>query len=617
LAALGDRARVGNRVSGTAKAPGRLDDTDVAERMAAEAPIVLDMSTDVEIAEITEITEVAKVADVTEITEVADANEVTEVADGSVPAVRAGRMPEWLAADALAKLLLRAVAQPRPRARKLLVRAGPITVVVGIAAFLRFWQLAAIGFNSDEAVYAGTAASIAGDQSLRSMFPVFRAHPVLFQMLVALAQYGHPPSDWISRSVPATIGVLAVIMTYLLGARLYGRRVGLIAALLIAVMPYHVVVSRQVLLDGLMTLCAVVVLYCVVRYAESGAVHWLLAAGAMMGLTILSKETSLVLLGGLYAFFALTPIIRVRIRHILLALLAMAVTAAPLPLVLSLAGRSSTGRNYLLWQAFRRSNHPILFYFDVVPSAVGPLLLVAAVAGLVWLRRENTWRERLLLCWMVVPVAFFTVWPVKGYQYLLPIAPTLAVLAGRALARLSTIPWLRRRVWLPQATVLAAVLVTAVSLAVPSWAKVDPSPTGTFLAGTGGLPGGREAGRWIRDHVPARAQLLAIGPSMANVLQFYGGHRVYALSVSANPNERNPAYVPVPNPDRALRNGDFQYIVWDSYTADRARFFADEARRLIDKYHGVAVETVTVTVRGSTGELVVQPVIVIYEVRVV
>jgi hypothetical protein len=436
-------------------------------------------------------------------------------------------------------------------------------------------------------------------------------------MLVALAQYGHAPSDWISRSVPATIGVVTVIVTYLLGARLYDRRVGLIAALLIAVMPYHVVVSRQVLLDGLMTRCAVIVLYCVVRYVESGALHWLLAAGAMMGLTILSKETSLILLGGLYAFFALTPLVRVRIKHILVALLAMALTAAPLPVVLSLAGRSSTGRNYLLWQAFRRGNHGILFYLDVVPWAVGPAVLVAALAGLVWLRRENNWRERLLLCWMVVPVAFFTLWPVKGYQYLLPIAPTLAVLAGRTLARLSTILWLRRRAWLPRTTVLVAVLVTVVSLAVPTWGKVDPSPTGTFLAGSGGLPGGREAGTWIRDHVPARAQLLAIGPSMANVLEFYGGRRVLALSVSPNPNDRNPAYVPVPNPDRALRNGDFQYIVWDSYTANRAHFFSDEARRLIEKYHGVAVETVTSTVRGSSGQLVVQPVIVIYEVRVV
>jgi hypothetical protein len=529
---------------------------------------------------------------------------------------RGPRSPDWLAADALAELVLRRVRGRRPTVSTVVRRHGPIVAVVGLAAFLRFWQLAAIGFNSDEAVYAGTAASIAGDPTMRSIFPVFRAHPVLFQTLVALTQYGHQPSDLASRSVPAAIGVATVIVTYLLGARLYDRRVGLIAALVLAVMPYHVVVSRQVLLDGLATLCATAVVYCVVRYTESAGLRWMLAAGSMMGLTILSKETSVVLLGGLYAFFALTPMVRIQIRHVILALVALVMTAAPMPVVLYLAGRGDTGRSYLLWQAFRRGNHGLLFYADVLPNAIGPLVLAVAVAGLVWLRRANTWRERLLACWIVVPLSFFTLWPVKGYQYLLPIAPAVAVLAARCLAALPTLQWLRRRAWLPRTVTVLAVLVTAVSLAVPAWARVNPAPDGTFLAGTGGLPGGREAGEWVRTNVPARAQLLAIGPSMANVLEFYGRHRVFALSVSPNPNDRNPAYVPVPNPDRSLRDGEFQYVVWDSYTANRAAFFADEALRLIARYHGVAVKTVTATVRGASGQPVVQPVIVIYEVRV-
>jgi hypothetical protein len=501
------------------------------------------------------------------------------------------------------------------RAVPLLLRVGPLTAVTGLAAFLRLWQLTAIGFNSDEAVYAGTAASIAGDQSLRTMFPVFRAHPVLFQMLLALAGHGHAPGEWAARAVPAAIGVAAVGMTYLLGNRLYGRNAGLFAALILAVMPYHVVVSRQVLLDGLMTLCATAVLYFVVRYAQSGELLWLLSAGATMGLTVLAKETSLVLLGGLYAFFALTPAVRMRLRHLALAIVALLLAVAPHPIVLSLTGRTSTGQNYLIWQMLRRANHGILFYFQVVPVSLGLAVLGAAALGLVWLRRENSWRERLLLCWLAVPVAFFTFWPVKGYQYLLPIAPAVAILAGRTLARLPGAAILARRRWLPRTAGVAAVLATVVSLAVPTWANVNPAPTGAFLAGSGGLPGGREAGEWVRRNVPLHAQLLASGPSIANVLQYYGGRRVFALSVSANPNARNPAYTPVPNPDRALRDGEFQYVVWDSYTENRARFFADQTRRLVEKYHGVAVCSITMTVRGSSGRDVVIPVIVIYEVR--
>jgi phospholipase C len=51
---------------------------------------------------------------------------------------------------------------------------------------LRLWHLNALGFNSDEAVYAGQAAAIAGDPALHGLFPVFRAHPLLFQMATSL-----------------------------------------------------------------------------------------------------------------------------------------------------------------------------------------------------------------------------------------------------------------------------------------------------------------------------------------------------------------------------------------------------------------------------------------------
>ena len=53
-------------------------------------------------------------------------------------------------------------------------------------AFLRLWQINALGYNSDEAVYAGQGAAIAADPTLKEIFPVFRAHPLLFQFIVAI-----------------------------------------------------------------------------------------------------------------------------------------------------------------------------------------------------------------------------------------------------------------------------------------------------------------------------------------------------------------------------------------------------------------------------------------------
>ncbi len=503
----------------------------------------------------------------------------------------------------------------RWRAGPRLTTVLPLGLVLALAAFLRFWQLDRVGFNSDEAVYSGTAASLAGNDALGAMFPVFRAHPLFLQILLSFGMHGGV-SDWSARAVTALIGVATVLATYALGRRLYDHRVGLLAALILAVMPYHVVVSRQVLLDGLMTLCATLVLYCVARYVESGALPWMLASCALMGATVLSKETSIVLVGGLYAFFALTPSVRLRLRHVGAGLLVMLAVIAAFPLALALSGRSGAGQHYLLWQLFRRSNHPMYVYAHVLPPVIGWLVLLLAAAGLVLLRGHNTWRERLLLTWLAVPVVFFTLWPVKGFQYLLPATPVIAVLAARTLDRVGTLAPLRQRGRAVAAGATYAVaLVVVLSLLVPTWSRIQPSTSRAYLAGTGGLPGGREAGRWLEHNVPATAQLLAIGPSMANVLEFYGQRRVYALSVSPDPANRNPSYEPVPNPDLAMRQARFQYLVWDSYTAARSPSFGAKLTALVAKYHGVAVFTSTITVGGKSGHLVEAPVVVIYRVR--
>ena len=46
---------------------------------------------------------------------------------------------------------------------------------------------------------------------------------------------------------------------------------------------------------------------------------------------------------------------------------------------------------------------------------------------------------------------------------------------------------------------------------------------------------------------------MTIGPTLSNIIQFYGHRRSQGLSVSQNPLHRNPAYDPIGNPDGAIR----------------------------------------------------------------
>jgi 4-amino-4-deoxy-L-arabinose transferase-like glycosyltransferase len=476
------------------------------------------------------------------------------------------------------------------------------------------WQINALGVNSDEAVYAGQAASIANNAQLKEFFPIFRAHPLLFQSVLSVG-YHLGGDELFGRLLSAAIGVGTIWLAYKLGHLLYGRTAGILAALFLAVMPYHVVVTRQILLDGPMVFFATLTLYLIARFAVTERPAWLYAAGAAMGLTILAKEPSVVLICAIFLFFALAPSVRVRMKDIALSALVMLLVITPFPLSVIFAGKAETGGQYLAWQLFRRPNHGWSFYPTNVTEAIGPLLIVLALAGLWLLRRHNSWRETLLLSWLVVPAFFFELWPVKGFQYLLPIAPAIAVLAGRTVGLWSpSIRSLSRRVsgaWLRP---LAAGAV-ALTLIVPTWGRIQPGTASSFLAGSGGVPGGREAGQWIAANVPEGAQLLTIGPSMANILQFYGHRKAYGLSVSPNPLHRNPAYEPVKNPDFLIRNNDLQYVVWDTFSASRSKFFSDKLLRYADRYNGRVVHTETMTVSTGDGQKAEQPMIIIYEVR--
>jgi hypothetical protein len=478
---------------------------------------------------------------------------------------------------------------------------------IAAAAFLRLWHIDEVGFNSDEAVYSGQAGSLANLPQFEEFFAIFRAHPLLFQAILSLGfrlDIGEP----FERITAAAFGIATIYLTYRLGSLLYDRRAGLIAAVFLALMPYHVVASRQVLLDVPMTLFATLSLYLLARFALTRRAAWLYAAAAALGLAVLSKETAIILLAAVYAFFVLSPEIRVRAKQLLLAAGVTAAVVGVFPLALLIAGRTETGGNYLAWQLFRRANHDLFFYPLTVPLAIGPALILLAAVGLWVLRRERSWRETLLLAWVAAPLTFFELYPIKGFQYLLLIAPPVALLAARALAFWppDLLPPRLRRPWV----IPLAVVLFATTLAVPSWLRIQPSRATSLLAGSGGVPGGREAGTWIARNVPNGSQLMTIGPSMANILQFYGGHKAFALSVSTNPLNRNPTYEPIRNPDLKLRSNQFQYVVWDAYSADRSPFFSRALLRYVDRYSGRVVHSEAVTTTSGR-----KPVIVVYEVH--
>ena len=502
---------------------------------------------------------------------------------------------------------------------------GLVLVGIVLVGFvLRIWALGDIGFNSDEAVYVGQASALAGDPVYGRLFAIFRAHPLGMQFLLGIAFHvarGEVPA----RLVAVAFGLAAVCLTYLLGRRLYGWRVGLVAAALLAVMPYHVVVSRQALLDAPMATFFLLTIYCMARYAEHSQARWLYATAFSAGLTFLAKETGVLVVAALVAFVLVTPTVRLSVRRVAISFALYVFAISPYPAAILIGGGSNAAQQFLLWQVLRAPNHPWTFYAEILPTAAGPLVVLFAAIGIAVALRRRGWSERLLLAWVATPTLFFELWPVKGYQYLLPIAPALTLFAAQGMGRAWTW-WRRSRIWarltarparahLESPVAAAGMAVVIASLAIPSIGLVTSGSALGSLAGTGGLPGGREAGEWIRDHVPEDATFMTIGPTMSNLIEYYGLRRSLALSVSPNPLKRNPAYEAIQNPDRAIRNLAIQYIAYDIWSAERSPYFAGTLRRYIAKYHGRLIFEQSALTRLSDGTTVRQVVVSVYEVR--
>jgi putative flippase GtrA len=529
-----------------------------------------------------------------------------------------------------------------------------------VAAVVRLWAITTVGLNNDEAVYAGQGAALAGDPIYSTLFAIFRAHPLLVQFLFSIPYRIFGVNDVTPRLIAIAFGVAGVALCYYTADLLYGRRAAFIAAVVLTFMPYHVVVTRQALLDGPETTLYLLAVYLLARYCINRSPRWLYGAAFAAGLTVLAKETAILLVPVFGAFLLLTPQIRVGLRRLVVSGVIFVVAFGPYPLSILIGKGTSAAQSFLLWQILRQPNHTWTFYADVLPSAMGPLIVIAAAAGLVIAVRQAGWQDRLLIAWIGVPIAFFELWPVKGYQYLLPIAPAVAILAGLTFDRLlhgtseATAPQpARLRPAVPSsapsdasaslassaaetpetaadasragrsrpvrsrlAIASAALLVVTISsIAVPTALAVNTTTMTSSLAGTGGLPGGRDAGTWIKDNVPKGATFLTEGPTLANIIEFYGQRRAYALSVSPNPLRRNPAYDPINNPDRALQLSQIQYIATDIWSAQRSVFFDTVLRRYVARYHGSLVYEQKAQVRDYSGNVSTAVVIQIYEVR--
>ena len=477
-------------------------------------------------------------------------------------------------------------------------------LVLAVGGVLRVAGLDEFGFNSDESVYAGQGAALVGLEPYDEYFSLFRAHPLFLQLSVGALYLVDGVEDYAARLLVALLfGLGSVALTYVLAAEAYTRKAGLVAAAFIATMPYHVIVSRQVLVDVPMAFFSLLSLWLIAIAVRRGSQALILLGVVAAGLAALSKEVA-VLLPVVVAVYLTTARLwsQVHFRTALAGAGLYTLIVLPFP-VSRLLGPSGNSTGFALWQFNREPNHAADYFARILGQCVGVPLLVLAALGLVVMIRRRSSNDLLILSWLAVFFIFFQFWPTKLFFYLVVVVPGVAIAASLGLEWVFDV--MRRvirpsRRLIPEAAYVAAVVLAFSGFgAVFAWQTTNTAaaqPTGIrdFDIEVQSFAGGREFGQWAAEHTPSNSRFVTMGPSLGNILRFYGHRDSVALSVSPDPLKRNPAYVPVPNPDLAIREMAVHYLVWDAYTADRSVFYSHRLLRYADSFSATPVFSVFV-----------------------
>lgn len=461
-----------------------------------------------------------------------------------------------------------------------------------LGAILRLWRLPGYLYG-DEAEYATVARSISenffaltypaiegfGPQPFVSQPPVLLYLDAMAGLLVGSAERG-------PLLVSALLGTATIAVVYALGCVLRDRWMGGLAAFFLAVLPFHVAVSRSAQLDAGFTFLVALTLLAFLLWLRDPRPRWALATGAAAAATMYAKLPGVLVLLPIVLILALRalpdlrrrhdplrgPDARARLRrdglHTLIAGLPVAVATFAYFVNLWVLHATVNFFRKLGWQADRVAGtapgaipRDWQWYFT---SEVGLWvqwgfgLVFLAIAGAVLVlgdaaRRPRTrWLAWAVLLWPLPMLAFLLASSRKEWFYAMPLTPVLVLLAAWAVHAGARRAWIASKPlpgqpwWRTPGAVLAVAGLTAIACYAPFTFTLERK-----IGGDAYGYGLREAALWIGEEDPEAAQ---VGTMLGRFsLHFYNGQDTYHYFV-------NHTWL-----DQQAEAGTVRYAVRDTY----------------------------------------------------
>ncbi|NIS79475.1 MAG: phospholipid carrier-dependent glycosyltransferase, partial [Anaerolineales bacterium] len=380
--------------------------------------------------------------------------------------------------------------------------------------------------------YFDTSLSPLNPHNVGHGFFVYGTLPIFLVRIVAewAGKTGYDEVNLVGRMISTFFDLISIYLVFLIGKRLYRRRVAFLAALFTALSVLLIQHAHFFVVDPAANTFILAGLYFAIKILDEGSWFDYLLFGLMLGMSVASKINAaplagLAALAGLVRIYRAEPpeMSRVLIRTtgylVLAAVVSLLVFRVFQPYAfqgpsffdvklnprwqanmaeIQSMNRGDTDAPYALQWADRP---PIWFSFkNLVLWGLGlPLGLVAwaSWAWAVWESLRGKWQRHVLL---VVWTGAYFIWQSIGFtpamRYQIPVYPTLTLLAAWGLWE----AWDRadsvRQAWRKVAKITVGVVATVTILWTFIWALAFASiytrPV-TRVAGT----------RWIYTHIPA------------------------------------------------------------------------------------------------------------------
>jgi Dolichyl-phosphate-mannose-protein mannosyltransferase len=307
------------------------------------------------------------------------------------------------------------------------------------------------------------------------------------------------------RLVVLALAIANIVLVALLGTRLAGRRVGLLAALFVAVLPIFVTRGSVVISDTSAAAFATAALYCSARVVTATSrrqlVTWLVIGGGASGLACTSKYTIGTVLLAVCVAVALRQDRSVwdRLKLGGLAVAAFALIAAlSTPALIFRTSEVVDALEFL--ERSYTTRPPTASYWKQLLHAreFGPLMLLAGFAGLVLLARSRRARP-IVFAYLAFAIPLLAPLLRAGFQpvrNILPLIPFVAIAAAATIVEAVRFVGGRLRPSHPAQAVVAVVIALALC-----WAPLQDGTWRYIARERGHVDARTRVRQWVAGHV--------------------------------------------------------------------------------------------------------------------